>query len=592
MCGIVGFVGSGVDSVLINKLKDLEYRGYDSAGMALSNVKKVKVFKAKGEIFNLEKKIKPLRKACLGIAHTRWATHGRPDEINAHPHYSKSKKWFVVHNGIIENYALLKNVLLKKGYDFYSNTDTEIIAKLFDEYTYSDDFKTFESVVKCLRGSFAIAVIKKGSNKIFFAKNKSPLYIAKSEKSVMIASDVACFCGFSDNYVEINDGEYGYVFEGEIFVKNKRCEVQKILKDLSVSDYVCRDGASHNMIREIFETKDCIKSILEKYSDCSGYLSLLKSNPNKIKSIKIVGCGTAYNSSLIGADILKNQLNIDCTAVIASEFRYNPPYFDKNTLFIFVSQSGETADTISAFDFAKQNGVFSIGIINVSHSTLAKKVDVFFPTCAGREIAVASTKAYSCQIVVFKVIAKLLKFYLKNEKYDLTDIKSLYEDLSFGDCKLERQVADIVKKKDKLFMIGRGLDYYTALETSLKIKETCYVNCDTYYAGELKHGFLALIENDFLVVVFATQKTIFEKTLSNAEEAYSRGAKLILFTCFEVDDITAQKFYKIIKVPSVNSELQTVLNIVPWQLIAYYTSTAKGINPDKPRNLAKSVTVE
>lgn len=591
MCGIVGYIGKNTEKILLDKLKMLEYRGYDSAGIAVSSAAKTRIFKAKGEIANLEKKVKPLKNGKRGIAHTRWATHGVPDEINAHPHFSSDGQWFVVHNGIIENYAELKQTLVSLGFKFYSDTDTEVIAKLFDFYGGANDFTTLQNVLNNIKGSYALAIMKREGEGLFFAKNKNPLYVAKNGQNVMIASDIICFCGFSEQYYELKDGEYGYADKDSVLFGNRYGIINKKSRKINFAEYCSNKSVEHYMLKEIYETKEAIKNIAEHYSDDSNLTAVKTINFNKIHKIHIVGCGTAYNAGLIGGEMIERETAKECRAFVASEYRYNPPTIDNGTLTIFVSQSGETADTISACELAKSKGTITLAIVNVEHSALAKLTDFVLPIKAGHEIAVASTKAYSAQLAVFYILSKIVKGVA-----DFSDIaqalSELYSALDFECEKVSKQISDILKTQKELFMIGRGSDYYTALEAGLKIKETCYINCDAYFAGELKHGFLALIENDFIVVVFATDERLLSKTLCNAEETLARGAKVILFTCFDLEDTVTDKFFKVIKIKKIQSPLQKVVNIVPWQLIAYYTSLNKGINPDKPRNLAKSVTVE
>ena len=592
MCGIVGFLGQNVEKTLIDKLKKLENRGYDSAGIAVKTKNDIKIFKSKGEIKNLENKVEIQSDAILGIGHTRWATHGKPDELNAHPHCSNSEKWSVVHNGIIENYLYLKEKLIQKGYKFISETDTETVANLLDFYDCGDDLLTVQKVCSAVSGSYAFAIINNLTNTIYFAKNKSPLYISKNENEIMIASDITCFYNFSNCYYQLPDGVMGYAENSKICFYDKFGKVDLKQVEMDLNCYENHNTYKHFMLKEIYETKLAIKNIIEFYSQNDVKNCLDKIDVQKINKIKLIGCGTAYHAALVGAKMIEESLGVECRATVASEFRYSNPIIDENSLIILISQSGETADTLAAFEIAKEKGAKTLAIVNVEYSTLAKLADVYLPIKAGVEVAVASTKAYSAQLTVLYLLSLFLAQKKNKLKFSMDEVVKLYEQIEFNSVNDFKLLADVLRYNDRLFMIGRGNDYFTALEASLKIKETSYVNIDTYYAGELKHGFLALIEQDTYLIAFATDKNVFTKTISNAEEAKARGAKVILFTCFELSETEKENFYYVIKVKDIKSPLQCVINILPWQLIAYYISIGKGINPDKPRNLAKSVTVE
>ncbi len=594
MCGIVGFIGKSPENVLIEGLKRLEYRGYDSAGIAVKATDKIELFKSKGEIKNLEKIITPVSDANIGIGHTRWATHGKPDEINAHPHVSNDKKWAVVHNGIIENYTELKAKLVENGYNFYSETDTETIAKLLEYYSSKggDEIAALTETVAAIKGSYALGILKNDKNRIYFAKNKSPLYIAKNGKEVMLASDIICFKGFAEEYYPLTDGMFGYASEDEIVFYDVFGVAKVAPVQLELGEYDNLNTYKHFMIKEIFDTKTAIKNIIEYYSEDTNRAKLDAFDLSKINRVKFIGCGTAYHACLLGAEMFSEKTGIEAIACVASEFRYGNVYIDENTMVVLVSQSGETADTIAAFERAKEKGALTVAIVNVEYSTLSKRADVYFPIKAGVEIAVASTKAFSAQLSVLNVFAGIFAKKMGKNCDPIDDVKKLYEAFDYGNLNAFRLLADVLRYNDNLFMIGRGSDYCIAQEASLKVKETSYINSNTYYAGELKHGFLALIDDQTYVIVFATDKNVLTKTLCNAEEAKARGGKLILCTCFDLSPSDAENFYYIVKVKELGNSLQSVLNIVPWQIIAYYISVNKGLNPDKPRNLAKSVTVE
>lgn len=593
MCGIVGYIGNDVEDVVISKLKKLEYRGYDSAGIAVGSAEGYKVFKAKGEIKNLEKIIQKSPYADIGIGHTRWATHGKPDEINAHPHVSSDGEWALVHNGIIENYAEIKEKLIAQGKVFYSQTDSETVAKLLEYYNTGDGLDTLYKTITALDGSYALAILREKEKRIYFAKNKSPLYVALKDGQALLASDVICFGGFATEYYVIEDGEFGYTDGKELVVKNEFGMVKKTPHVLD-GDFASEENLyDHYMIKEIYDTKNALIANAEYYSVENNYKKLLMLDVKKYDKVVFVGCGTAYHACLVGAKFFREKLDVDCFCEVASEFRYSHPKINDKTIVLLISQSGETADTLAAYELAKKAGATTVAIVNVEYSTLAKGADISLPIKAGVEVAVASTKAYSCQILTLYTAAVILEAKGKGLKADVSEIKDFVNNFDYGDIDLYKKIAETLRYQQKMFMIGRGLDYCSANEASLKIKETSYINSDTYFAGELKHGFLALIDEMTYVVVFATQKDVLSKTLSNAEEAYSRGARMILFTCFDdIDKEFLDKCEFIIKVKNTNNGLQAIENIVPWQLVAYYTSVSKGINPDKPRNLAKSVTVE
>ena len=606
MCGIVGYFGKEpVEDILIKKLKLLEYRGYDSAGIAVKNSTSLKVTKAVGEIYNLKAKVKPLNSAYLGIGHTRWATHGKPITTNAHPHLSTDKCWAVVHNGIIENYEILREDLIDKGHNFLSHTDTEVIAKLLeqtfanlagDDNQACDCDKYLTALVNtcnALDGSFALGVINKKADCVLFAKNNSPLYVAVNNGEFMMASDPTCFIGFSQSYFALLDGDFGIMTKsGLTFCDKNFNKIEKTPVELNLVYSGDTNDFNHFMLKEIYDSRRVIDNIIELYSKKETLSGFTKETFKRITNIKIIGCGSSYNAAVIGAKMMQERLGIDCSAYVASEFRYSPPTFGKNTMAIFVSQSGETADVLAALNLAKARGALTVSVVNVEHSALSKSTDLTMPIKAGMEIAVASTKAYVGAVVVLYVLALKFDSLIRKTGFDLQQLSTLKDLLQIEKEPEYQPIARLLSKADKLMMLGRGYDYYTALEACIKIVGTSYTSATPYFAGELKHGPLALVSKGTYVIAFATDNDILTKTLANAEETAARGAKLILCTPIELPKEQASRFVHIIKVNKIDGPLQTVLNIIPWQIIAYYMSLYKGNNPDRPRNLAKSVTVE
>ena len=645
MCGIAGYIGNSPEQNLLYQLRLLEYRGYDSAGIAVSGGAKITVTKRAGELNNLETAIKNAGEtpgAKLGIGHTRWATHGKPNEVNAHPHVSQNGEWAIVHNGIIENHLELRDELKKLGYSFYSATDTETAANLLEYYS-SQGANPLQALAKTcarLKGSFALAILHEGERKIYFAKNKSPLYLACAEqaeqndtkndnnaprKNLYLSSDVICFQAHTRTYYALPDGVYGCADENGAEFYDESGKITLPAETLSASFASAQIGGyPHYMLKEIYDTLPALRAETAYFKQ-----NLTRENypllcgardkrcecyePPFLKAV-LVGCGTAYHAALLGAKIIESVAKIDAAAYVGSEFRYFCPRIDEKTLAVFISQSGETADTLAALEAAKKRGAKTLAIVNAEHSTLAKAADMILPVKAGVEIAVASTKAYSCQTAALYALAEFLRAAssIANEAVapDFSALDALCGELSFGDEREEKEIAKLFCGAEKLFMIGRGADYCTALEASLKIKETSYVNADVYFAGELKHGFLALVDENSYVAVFATDETTLQKTLSNAEEARARGAEIVLFTTADSETLggAEKKCFRILRVqklrgvraddansailPENGSLLQCIQNVLPWQLIAYYMSVGKGLNPDKPRNLAKSVTVE
>lgn len=606
MCGIVGYIGHQKASpILINGLKALEYRGYDSAGIAVLEENKIIIAKEKGRVKNLEnKKVIQNINSTIGIAHTRWATHGIPSEENAHPHTDSEKLFAVVHNGIIENYLELKNFLLKKGYTFTSETDTEVIPNLINYYykKENDGLKALKCALKDLKGSYAILVLSPLFKGIYVAKMGSPLVIGEGSSENFIASDIPAVLNYTRDFYFLDDGDLAYICDDTITFYNKDLEVIKHEKktidwDINAAD---KNGYEDYMLKEIFEQPRAISDTIAGriISDTEEInfldLKITIDDLKDINKIYLIACGTAMHAGKVGKNIIEELTNIVTIVDVASEFRYNTPIIDSHTLCIFISQSGETADTIAALKLAKAKGARTMAITNVIGSSITREADDTIYTHAGPEIAVASTKAYVSQVVVLALLgmhfAELLDTKNKKIKELKKDILSIPEKLNLilKDAKEYQNLAKNMKDTQDCFYIGRGNDYNTAMEGSLKLKEISYIHSEAYPAGELKHGPIALIEKDSFVLGIITNNTIAEKTFSNLEEVITRGAKVILITNCDIDN----KKMAILKIPDINTLLSPILAIVPLQLIAYYIAKEKNLDVDKPRNLAKSVTVE
>lgn len=606
MCGIVGYTGKQkAYPILINGLKALEYRGYDSAGIALFESGKLKISKEKGRVKNLDDNSDlKSSNSSIGIAHTRWATHGVPSSDNAHPHLDNSGNFAVVHNGIIENYLELKEFLSKNGYKFKSETDTEVIPNLIHYYyeKEKDFLQAFNRTIKDLKGSYAILVLSPLFDGIYVAKMNSPLVIGEGEDENFIASDIPAVLEYTKNFYFLNDGDLAYITNNSlVFYNNDLKEVnipKKVIDwDKNAAD---KNGYEDFMLKEIFEQPRAINETLAGRIILEDKCNFLDINIDSkylknVNKIYIVACGTAMHAGRVGKTVLEELTDIVTIVDVASEFRYNNPVIDKNTLCIFISQSGETADTIAALKLAKKNGAKTIAISNVIGSSITREADYTIYTHAGPEIAVASTKAYVSQISTISALAiyfaEILQVkditYLEKLKKELLDIPEKIDDILKNSENYKKIAKDIHNVKN-CFYIGRGNDYTTAMEGSLKLKEIAYIHSEAYPAGELKHGPIALIEDGTSVIGIITNKKILEKTISNLQEVITRGAKVVLVTdCnYENNDMI------IINIPKTNYLFAPILAIVPLQLIAYYVAKEKNLDVDKPRNLAKSVTVE
>lgn len=585
MCGIIGYIGKNVEENLFEGLKRLEYRGYDSAGMTVMRNGNFDTYKSVGEVDNLKAKLKFNEEFGFGIAHTRWATHGKITIENCHPHFSSNGNIAIVHNGIIDNFEDLKIQLQAKDKCFVSQTDSEVVAKLLDKL----NINNLRRVLKQIKGSYALVLLSKEKDCLYFAKNKSPLYVGKGDDCVMVASDPSCFAGKIDRYYQLKDGEYGKISLKSLVFYDKNDEIIEKTQESLDFNFISegKSGYDHFMIKEIYQSRIALENIIAKFqtAELEGKLKELKKL--MFDRIYLVGCGTAYHAGLIGQSYIRAECNIDTFCEVASEFKEKNFVIDENSLCIFISQSGETADTLSALEYCKQKNAHIIAITNTEYSTIAKKADINFPTCAGQEKAVASTKAYFAQCVMLYLIISYLK-----GKNNVEKLKLFKNQIDFGDDKALKNLAEIVSKYDKIFFIGRGVDYITAEEASLKLKEITYIFSSALPSGELKHGTLALVDESVLVIVIATDEKLFNKTLNNAYEIKSRGGKLVLFTQLNVDREVAKNFEMVFKVGLTQQDFYPMQIILPLQKLAYFTAVKKGINPDKPRNLAKSVTVE
>ena len=598
MCGIVGYIGTKrrPSEELVEALKFLEYRGYDSAGIATRTPDGFVLEKAEGRISNLEQKINRERMASMGIAHTRWATHGEPSEYNAHPHVSENDEWVLVHNGIVDNFGEIKQALINEAVRFVSQTDTEVAVQLLARS--HEENKLFALIDTCsrLRGSWAFACMnKRDADRMYLARKKSPLYVAIYDGEVFVASDPICFNSKAQEYYSLEDDEFcSASSEGLHFYNALKEEISKNSIPMDKFDVDC-DKADYEfyMEKEIAEVPHALSRVAKTYADNNVFEYFTKENLEKYNRVHIIGCGTAYHAGLMGAKYIQKFARIEANAFVASEYRYSDPIIDEKTLCIFVSQSGETADTLAALELARSKGAKIVALTNVLYSTIAKNAEIIFPVCAGPEIAVASTKAYTCQIAAFYLFASHLRSVLTGEE-DLSTAKLM--DLSkrmkmpgrydFGD------LVDELAKEEKVFFIGRDRDYITAEEASLKLKEITYINSSAYPSGELKHGFLALIEKGTFLFVDATNRDLLDKTINGAHEASCRGARLVVVSQLDIPKEQLQDVYLTIKLPSEEEDLMPIVSIGVFQMLAFLVSEKKGLNPDKPRNLAKSVTVD
>lgn len=613
MCGIVGYIGvEEAAPILLDGLAKLEYRGYDSAGISVRNSKTgaIDTVKAKGRLKVLREKTDGGNAMCGtgGIGHTRWATHGEPSELNAHPHYSDDYSLVVVHNGIIENYLELKEKLTKAGYSFYSQTDTEVATKLIDYYLKKVGGDYLEAISRAMlriRGSYALGIMFTDCpDKIFAVRKDSPLIVGSNEKGTFIASDVPAILKYTRQVYYIGNMEIAVLEKDSVHFYNvDRDEIEKELVEIKWDAQAAeRGGFEHFMMKEIHEQPGAVADTLHAYVKDGkidfAEAGLTEACLKELERIYIVACGSAYHVGIVGKYVIEGMAGIPVEVELASEFRYRNPILAKKSLVIVISQSGETADSLAALRLAKDKGIPTLGIINVLGSSIAREADYVLYTYAGPEISVATTKAYSTQLIVVYLFA--MKCGLVNNRLGEEDCADMLNELETIPGKLQRILDDkerlqwfaskYANAKD-VFFIGRGIDYAISLEGSLKLKEISYIHSEAYAAGELKHGTISLVEDGILVIGVLTQSELFEKTLSNMVEVKSRGAYLMGVTTYgnySIEDTANFSVY----IPKTNPYFTTSLAIVPLQLLGYYVSVAKGLDVDKPRNLAKSVTVE
>ena len=608
MCGIVGYVGQNQAApILLDGLARLEYRGYDSAGMAVYHDDEIEIVKAKGRLQVLRELTNNGidLKGTIGIGHTRWATHGEPSVTNSHPHYNKDKSIAVVHNGIIENYQPLRDRLVRKGYRFISDTDTEVIAHMLDNYYNGDPIETISKIMARMEGSYALGVLfKDHPGEIYAVRKDSPLIVGVSEQGNFIASDIPAILNHTRNVYFIENMEIVKLTKESVMFYNM--DKEEIEKELTVVDWDMeaaeKGGYEHFMLKEIYEQPKAVRdTISPRIKDGEIVIDewhMTDEDVQKLNKIFIVACGSAYHAGVSGKYVLEGIARIPVEVDLASEFRYRDPIIDDNSLVIVISQSGETADSLAALREAQRRGVKVLGIVNVVGSSIAREADSVLYTWAGPEIAVATTKAYSTQLAALYLLAiylgkkrgKLEQSVYNEMIQELQDLPDKIQSL-LGDKERIQWLASKFAASHDIFFIGRGVDYATCMEGSLKLKEISYIHSEAYAAGELKHGTISLVEDGILVASVLTQPQLYEKTVSNMVEVKARGAYVMALTNsgnYDVEDVANFTVY----IPKTNPWFTTSLAVIPLQLFAYYVSLARGLDVDKPRNLAKSVTVE
>ena len=612
MCGIVGYIGaSQAAPILLEGLEKLEYRGYDSAGISIRDTnRQIETVKAKGRLRILAEKTDDghALKGTVGIGHTRWATHGEPSEVNAHPHCSDDHHVVLVHNGIIENYMELKEKLVKAGYHFYSQTDTEVVAKLMDYYDKKLGGSHLEALARTMlriRGSYALGVLFADCpEKIFAVRKDSPLIVGQGEDGVYLASDVPAILKYTKQVYYIDNMEIGVLEKERVHFYNVDLEeVSKRKVEIKWDAQVAEKGGyEHFMMKEIYEQPravlDTLNAYVKKEEIDLSEMGMTIENLKQISRIHVVACGSAYHVGVVGKYVIEELAGVPVEVDLASEFRYRNPIMVKNSLVLIISQSGETADSLAALRLAKAENVATLGIVNVLGSSIAREADYVMYTHAGPEISVATTKAYSAQLIAIYLLA--IQIASVKEKISIKEKGKFLEELKSLPGKIQKVLEDKERIQwfatkyagaKNVFFIGRGVDYGISLEGSLKLKEISYIHSEAYAAGELKHGTISLIEEGTLVIGVLTGQELFEKTISNMVEVRSRGAYLMGVTTYGNYSIEETADFSVY-VPRTEKYFTASLSVIPLQLLAYYVSVTKGLDVDKPRNLAKSVTVE
>lgn len=608
MCGIVGYIGKHQAApIILEGLAKLEYRGYDSTGMAVFDGEKINIQKAAGRLQVLENMTRggETMPGCVGIGHTRWATHGKPTDINAHPHDNQDGTIAVVHNGIIENYQQLKQRLINRGYKFVSDTDTEVLVQLIDYYYKGNPLEAITKVLHRVEGSYALGILfADHPEEIFAVRKDCPLIVGTSSEGSFIASDVPAILKYTREVYYIDNQEVVALKENEIhFYTVDEEEIQKTPSHVDWdAEAVAKGGYEHFMLKEIYDQPRAVRETFEKHMKDGNVeieeLHMADEEIRKLSRIHIVACGTAYHAGMTAKYVIESMARISVEVDMASEFRYRNPIIEEGALVIVISQSGETADTLQALRDSKARGAKVLGIVNVVGSSIAREADSVMYTWAGPEIAVASTKAYSAQLIALYLLAMKfarVKGTISEEEYQqlVFDLRRLPEqiELLLGNKTRIQRFANRYVAAKSVFFIGRGLDYTLSMEGSLKLKEITYMHSEAYAAGELKHGPISLIEDGTLVMASLTQEDLYKKTISNIREVKSRGAFVLALTTTGHDDIEDTADY-VLYIPQTNRYFTNSLAIIPFQMFAYYVSIGKGLDVDKPRNLAKSVTVE
>ncbi len=588
MCGIIGYIGKkSLEEVLIEGLKNLEYRGYDSSGIALQNFNDVQIIKSTGKIKELEKKLQEINliNSNIGIAHTRWATHGNPNIENAHPHQVGNIT--LVHNGIIENANELRQKLTKEGVKFKSQTDTEVLCALINFYYKNDISSAIKKALKEVKGSYALAILVKKDESIYAIKKDSPLIVGIDKDGYFIASDISAIIKYTNKYIVLEENELVKLSQNDYVITKNNKIIKKSIQSTEIDfESITKSNYKHYMLKEIMEEEILLEKTFNIYNDKDSLIDI-----SKYEEIHIIGCGSAMYAGMVGKTLLEEKSNIRCYVECASEYRYKKIFYDRKTLVILISQSGETADTIAAMRKAKENKIDTLAIVNVKTSTIARESDYKIFIEAGKEIAVATTKAYLLQVTIFSLLAyfsSINKHILKEinlkeeEKNILRHLKNILEQR-----KKYYEIAKKIFQEEDIYFIGRGIDYSLCLEGSLKLKEISYIHSEAYQAGELKHGTIALINKNTPIIAIISDQNIADKTLSNIEEVKSRGANVIIISTKKISN-----YENNIVVPKISDFFQPILIIPILQLIAYEVANLRNCDIDKPKNLAKSVTVE